>query len=105
MRVKPNSVLCLQCGKWIHGRCAGKKRATPKFSRNIKCRICEGNIGEAVEQEVMLCDEVKTVSEITYHGDWMSAGEGCETTVTARTRCGWVKLRECDEFLYGRLKE
>ena len=23
LRVKANSVLCLQCGKWIHGRCAG----------------------------------------------------------------------------------
>ena len=23
MRVKANSALCLQCGKWIHGRCAG----------------------------------------------------------------------------------
>ena len=30
LRVKANSVLCLQCGKWIHGRCAGMKRVTPK---------------------------------------------------------------------------
>ena len=22
LRVKANSALCLQCGKWIHGRCA-----------------------------------------------------------------------------------
>ena len=22
--------------------------------------------------------------------------------MTARTRCGWVKLRECSELLYGR---
>ena len=29
--LKANSVLCLQCGKWIHGRCAGVKRVTPKF--------------------------------------------------------------------------
>ena len=26
-RVKANSVLCVQCGKWIHGRCAGVKTA------------------------------------------------------------------------------
>ena len=31
LRVKASSVLCLQCGKWIHGRCAGVKRVTPKF--------------------------------------------------------------------------
>ena len=32
----------------------------------------------------------------------MSTGGGCETAVTARTRCGWDKFRECGEFLYGR---
>ena len=40
--------LCLQCGKWIHGRCAGVKKATPMFSRNFACKEYEGNIGEAV---------------------------------------------------------
>ena len=32
----------------------------------------------------------------------MSAGGGCEAAVTARTRCGWVKIREWGELLYGR---
>ena len=32
----------------------------------------------------------------------MSAGGGCEATLTARTRCGWVKLRKCGELLHGR---
>ena len=44
LRVKTNSVLCLQCGKWIHNRRTGVKGVTPKFSRNVKCRKCEGNI-------------------------------------------------------------
>ena len=26
LRVKANSVLCLWCGKWIHGRCAGVRK-------------------------------------------------------------------------------
>ena len=65
LRVKVNSVLCFQCGKFIHGRCAGMKRVTTKFSRNVTCCKCEGNIGVAVEQRVKLCDEVKTVSEFT----------------------------------------
>ena len=60
LRVKTNSVLCVQCGKWIHGRFATMKRVTPKFSRNPTCRKCEGNIGEEVEQEEKLCDEVET---------------------------------------------
>ena len=45
LRAKANSALCLQCGKWIQGRCAGVKMVTPKFSRNFTCRKCEGNIG------------------------------------------------------------
>ena len=51
LRVKVNSVLSLECGKWIYGRCARVKRVTPMFQRNFTCRICGGNIGEAVEQE------------------------------------------------------
>ena len=30
LSAKTNSILCLQCGKWIHGRCASVKRLTPK---------------------------------------------------------------------------
>ena len=67
-----------QCGKWIHSRCGREKGVTLKFSRNFICRKCEGNIGEAVEQEVMLCDEVETVSEFTYLGDRVSAIGACQ---------------------------
>ena len=75
---------------------------TPKFSRNFACRKCDGNIGEAVEQEEKLCDEVKAIQELTYFCDSISAGGGYEAAVPARTRCGWVKIRECVELLYGR---
>ena len=100
--VKATTVLCAQCGRWIHGRCAGVKRVTPKVSQNFTCRNSEGNIGDSVEQEDKSCDEVETVMEFTYLGDRVSAGGGCEAVVTARTRCGWVKFRECSELLYGR---
>ena len=50
------------------------KRVTPKFSKNIPCRKCLGNIGEVVEQEEKLCIEVETVRGFTYLGDWVSAG-------------------------------
>ena len=33
---------------------------------------------------------------------FLSAGGGCEAAVNARTRCGWVRFRECGELLYGR---
>ena len=45
---------------------------------------------------------METVREFTYLCDRVSAGGGCEADVTARTRCGWEKVRECGELLYGR---
>ena len=44
------------------------------------------SIGEAVEHEEKLCDEVETVREFTYHGDRMNADGGCDAAVTATTR-------------------
>ena len=88
-------LLCAQCDRWIHGRCAGVKRVTPKFSRSFTCRKCEANIGEAVKQDEKLCDKVETVREFAYLSDRVSAGGGCEAAVTARARCGWVMFREC----------
>ena len=55
-----------------------------------------------MEQEEKLCDEVETVNEFTYLGDRLSASGRCVSAVTATTRCGWVKLRECVELLFGR---
>ena len=54
------------------------KRVTKKFARRFTCRKYEGDIGEAVEQEEKLGDEVETVKEFTYVGDRVSAGGGCE---------------------------
>ena len=44
---------------------------------------------------------METVSEFTYLGDRVSASGGCEAAVTARIRCGWVKLSECGELLHS----
>ena len=60
---------------------------TPMFSRNFSCRKCVLYIGVAVEQEETLCDDVETVREFPYLGDWLSASGGCEAAVTARKRC------------------
>ena len=44
-------------------------------SSNVLWKFYIQNIGEAVELEVKLCDEVETVSEFTYVGDSVSAVE------------------------------
>ena len=54
--------------------CSGEGDLTAYL--NFACSVCNGNIGEAVEQEEKLCDEVKTVSVFTYLGDRVSVGGG-----------------------------
>ena len=70
------------------------ERGDTKVLKKYYMQKCEGDIGEEVEQEEKLCDEVGKVGEVKYHGNRVSAGGGCEAAATARTRCGWVKLRE-----------
>ena len=50
----------------------------------------------------MFCDEVDTVKGFSYLGDRLNASGGCETTMTARVRIGWIKFKECGELLLGR---
>ena len=46
-----------------------------------------------------MCEEVKTVRGCCYFGDKVNASGGCKAAVTARTRVGWVKFKECGELL------
>ena len=41
-----------------------------------------------LEQEEKLCNEVETERELTYIGDKVSAGGGCEAAVAVRTKLG-----------------
>ena len=51
---------------------------------------------------IKLWDGVERVNGFCYLGDRLNASGGCESAVTARTRLGWVKFRECGELLCGR---
>ena len=102
LRVMANSAMSVQCGRWNHGRCAKMRGVLGVFRQIFTCRKCEWNIGEAVEQEKKLPNAMKIAREVTYLGDRVSTCGGYEAAVTARTRCEWVKLRECSEFLCGR---
>ena len=45
---------------------------------------------------------METVRELTYVGDRVGVGGGCEAAVTVRTRCGWLMFRDCGKFLFER---
>ena len=62
--------------------CLSEKGESKVFKKFFILK-CEGNIGEAVEQEEKLCDDVDTAGEFAYLGDRVSAGGVCETAVTA----------------------
>ena len=49
-----------------------------------------------------MCDEVETVKGFCYLGNRLNASGGCEVAVTARTRLGWKKFRECGEIRFGK---
>jgi len=51
---------------------------------------------------VKICDDVGTVKRFCYLGDQLSANDGCEAAVTARTRIRWIKFRECGKILFGK---
>ena len=40
------------------------------------------------------------MKEFIYLDEGMGEDGGCEAAVTARTRCGWINIRVCGEFLY-----
>ena len=99
-RVTSNSVLCTACGKWVHARCTEKKKAAVYLNKNFVCKKCRSVVknfkGPADEK---LCDGVETVSKFTYLGGKLNATGLCETEVTARSRLGWMKFRECSKIL------
>ena len=97
-----NSELCRACVKWVHARCTEKK-VSVYVNKNFvykKCRSVVNNFKGSADEK--LCDGVETVSKFTYLGDRLNATGGCETAVTARSRIGWMKFRECSEILKGR---
>ena len=98
-RVTVNSVLRTKCDQWIHGRCSKLKKVTPSAARFLVCSKCNKvtNGAREVQQEVM-CDEVKIVKGFCYLGNRLNASGGCEAAVTARTRLGWKKFRECSMY-------
>ena len=47
--------------------------------------------GISEDQEEKLHEDVETVTDISYLGNGINSGCGCEAAVISRTRLGWVK--------------
>ena len=61
-RVMADSVLCIKCGNWVHGKCAKIKRATAGLAMYFVCLKCKGIMEGTMNSIEKLCDEVETVN-------------------------------------------
>ena len=93
-----NAVLCKSCGNWVHGRCAKINRVTKRLAIDFKCRKCKGCHKNVEGQKDKLLD-VKTVTDISYLVDRINSGGGFDVAVTSRTRLGWVRFRDCQDYI------
>ena len=98
-RVMSNSVLSTACGKWVHAACTDKKKVTVNLAEDFICKKCGGMVKKLKGPDEMLCDGVENVTKFSYLGHKLNATGGCETTVTARRRIGWIKFRKGSEML------
>ena len=87
-RVMANSVLCVKCRKWVHGRCAKVKKMTPRLGKNFVCGTCKKQVDGLAEPVEELCKELETVRGVCYLEDRVNASCGCEAAVTAKARIG-----------------
>ena len=53
-------------------------------------------------EEISFFDQVDFVKSFCYLENRLTASGGSEAAVTARTKIGWIKFRECGELLCGR---
>ena len=82
--VGSNSIYCNGCKLWVHKKCSGLRRLTP--NPDYRCARCMGNarpIDGRPQNEVQVGpDKLEVVVSFCYLGDMLSAGEGCEITIT-----------------------
>ena len=99
-----NSICCNGCKLWVHKKCSRLQRLTP--NPDYRCVPCMGNarpIDGRPQSEVQVGpDKLEVVASFCYLVDMLSAGGGCEITVTTCVKTGWKKLRELLPVLTSR---
>ena len=91
-----NSIYCNGCKLWMHKNCSGLKRLTS--NPEYRCARCMGNArpidGRPQNEVQVIPDKLEVVVFFCYLGDMLSAGGGCEITVTTHVKTAWKKFRE-----------
>ena len=96
--VDRNSILCTQCGKWIHKRCS-RVKGSLESCKNFKCGKCLNVVASDEMPDSKIARESTTVGlefvdTFCYLGNMLSAEGGVEQAVRRRVRCAWGKFKE-----------
>ena len=102
-RVGVNSIRCEQCGKWVHGKCAGVSGTLTRVT-DYTCRTCQRGGRVMVEPFEMEDARLEGVAEFKYLGDVLADGGGCEQEETTRNRvqAAWWNFKELSGVLCGK---
>ncbi|MBV8233323.1 MAG: hypothetical protein JO329_25390 [Planctomycetaceae bacterium] len=103
-RVGGNSILCIKCDRWVHGRCSGIKGSLKKCEGVFICKKCMGvglcevkfNEGEGDGGVFELGEgtNLEVVEEFCYLGDMLDVEGGVDRAVEKRIAVGWNKFHE-----------
>ena len=74
-------------------------QVTSTLEKGFVCELCVDTKERIMEpgEELSSFYQVDFVKSFWYLGDRLNASGGSEAAVTARTRIGWIKFRECRE--------
>ena len=89
-------IYCNGCKLWVHKKCSGLQGLTP--SPDYRCARCMENarpIECRPQSKVQVGpDKLEVVASFCYLDVMLSAGVGCEITVTTRVKTAWKKFRK-----------
>ena len=72
-RVMSNSVLCVKCKEWIHGRCTKVKRVTLRLGRDFVCGRCKKQADVDCKCHLMIIIQMRICPRpFTYNSDFFT---------------------------------
>ena len=96
--VGSSSILCTQCGKWVHKRCSGLARLTSV--QDFRCSTCvqppRAAPSESIEVDGGTIEEVES---FCYLGDVLDRQSSADAAARARISAAWSKWREINSLL------
>jgi len=95
-----NSILCVTCNRWCHGRCSGLPRVSGVVG--FHCPRCAGQVQVAptLDDSIIIPEGViAEVKQFCYLGDLLDSEGGAERAAKARVSIAWMRWRELSSLL------